>query len=70
MCPGVDITGVETREVKRVSENGRYRTYVLVALPMGEANRLQQRKDQIRLREQAAQRGDRAFLEMEQNKAQ
>lgn len=65
VCPNVDITGVETKEIKRVSEYGRYRTYVLVVLPMGEANRLQQRKDQIRLRDQAAQRSERAFREMD-----
>lgn len=70
MCPGVDITGVETREIKRISENGRYRTYVLVALPVGEANRLLQRKDQLRMREQAVQRGEQAFREMDQNKGQ
>jgi hypothetical protein len=68
ICPGVDITGVETREIKRVSENGRYRTYVLVALPSGDANPLQTRKDQLRLREQAARRGDQAFREMDRNK--
>lgn len=65
ICPGVDITGVETREIKRVSENGRYRTYVLVALPTGDANQLQKRKDQIRLQERAAARGREAFKEMD-----
>jgi hypothetical protein len=68
VCPGVDITGVETREVKRVGENGRYRSYVLVALPVGNANALQQRQDRLRLRDQATQRGERAFREMDDPK--
>ena len=33
VCPDVDITGVETKEVKRVAEGSRFRSYVLVALP-------------------------------------
>ena len=38
MCPDVDISGVETVEMKHISEGGRIRTYVLVALPIGNAN--------------------------------
>ena len=33
MCADIDITGVETVEMKHVSEGNRIRTYVLVALP-------------------------------------
>jgi len=65
ICPGVDMTGVEVREIKRVGENGRYRTYVLVALPTGDANQLQKRKDQIRLQERAVIRGREAFKELD-----
>ncbi len=68
VCPGVDVTGVETREIKRVSEYGRYRTYVLVALPTGDANLLQQRRDRIRMQEQAVRRGDQLFREMDADK--
>lgn len=70
VCPSVDITGVETREIKRVSENGRYRSYVLVALPVGDANTLQQRQDRLRLQGQAAQRGERAFRDLDATKQQ
>lgn len=70
MCPGVDITGVETRDIKRINENGRYRTYVLVALPTGDANLLQQRKDRMRMQEQAARRSDAAFREIDAAKPQ
>lgn len=70
VCPGVDITGVETRDIKRVNENGRYRSYVLVALPTGDANLLQQRRDRLRLQEQAGRRADAAFKEMDAPKPQ
>lgn len=65
MCPGVDITGVEVKEVKRIAEGNRYRSYVLVALPTGDANLLQQRKDRLKLQDRAVQRSDQAFREMD-----
>ena len=67
MCPSVDITGVEIKEVKRIGEGNRFRTYVLVALPTGEANVLQKRKDQLRLKDRAEQRSSEAFKEMDKN---
>jgi hypothetical protein len=67
MCPAVDITGVEIKEVKRISEGGRFRTYMLVALPTGDANTLQKRKDQIRLKDRAEQRNTEVFKEMDKN---
>jgi hypothetical protein len=45
MCPDVDITGVETVEMKHVSEGNRIRTYVLVTLPLGDKNVLKSAKD-------------------------
>jgi hypothetical protein len=67
MCPDVDITGVETVEMKHVSEGNRIRTYVLVALPLGDKNVLKSAKD-------AAARAPEAFKELddvtkEQNRA-
>jgi hypothetical protein len=38
ICPDVDISGVETVEMKHVAEGNRIRSYVLVALPMGSKN--------------------------------
>ncbi len=67
MCPGVDITGTEIKEVKRISEGSRFRTYVLLALPTGDANALQRRKDQLKLNERASQRSGEAFKEMSKN---
>ena len=67
MCPSVDITGTAIREVKRIAEGGRFRTYVLLALPTGDANALQKRKDQLKLNEGAVQRGKEAFKELDRN---
>jgi hypothetical protein len=65
LCPEVDITGVETKEVKRIAEGSRYRSYVLVALPTGDANALQKRKDALKLEKRAASRSADAFKELE-----
>ena len=67
MCPSVDITGVETKEVKRIAEGSRFRTYVLVALPTGDANALQKRKDQLTLKDRAEKRSNEVFTEMDKN---
>jgi hypothetical protein len=58
LCPDVDITGVETVEMKHVSEGNRIRTYVLVALPLGDKNVLKSAKD-------AAARAPEAFRELD-----
>lgn len=65
MCRSVDISGVETVEVKTIAEGNRFRTYVLVALPTGDANAIQKRKDQIRAQDQALKRSDQVFREMD-----
>jgi predicted DNA-binding ribbon-helix-helix protein len=65
MCRSVDISGAEIAEVKTIAEGNRFRTYVLVALPTGEANAVQRRKDQIRLQGQALKRSDQVFQEMD-----
>jgi hypothetical protein len=65
MCQKVDISGVEVAEVKTIAEGNRFRTYVLVALPTGDANAIQKRKDQIRTQESARQRGEQVFREMD-----
>lgn len=58
MCPDVDITGVETVEMKHVSEGNRIRTYVLVVLPIGDKNVMKSAKD-------AAARSPEAFRELD-----
>lgn len=64
-CQEVDITGVEVADKKIIQEGNRYRAYVLIVLPTGDANVLRKAKDQ-RLADQAATvRADKAFKEIE-----
>jgi hypothetical protein len=65
MCRKVDVTGAELVEVKRVSEGSRFRSYVLVALPMGEANVLRRDKVDEAVRKATAGRAREAFQEMD-----
>lgn len=64
-CPGVDITGIEMVETKMISEGNRFRTYVLVALPSGDANRLARERDTRDQRRIAGQRSQEAFRELD-----
>jgi hypothetical protein len=66
-CPGVDITGVEMVETKMISEGSRFRTYVLIALPTGDANRLARERDSRDQRRIAGQRSQEAFRELDRN---
>ena len=59
MCANIDITGVETVEMKHVSEGNRIRTYVLVTLPLGDKNVLKATKD-------AQARAPEAFKELDE----
>lgn len=58
ICPDIDITGVETVEMKHVAEGTRIRTYVLVALPMGGANIMKTSKEVGRSSKEAFQELD------------
>jgi len=64
MCRRVDISGAEIVETVRVAENGRFRSYVLLALPTGEANAIMKRKDQLRASKNAVERSDKAFEDL------
>jgi len=64
-CDRVDLTGVEIKEIKRVAEGTRFRVYVLVALPTGDANILRKAKEQAKLNEQMARRAPEAFKELD-----
>jgi hypothetical protein len=64
-CVNVDITGAEVVEKVHMAENGKIRTYVLMALPTGEANSLQVRKDKIIASERSRKRAESAFKELE-----
>ena len=58
LCPDIDITGVETVEMKHVAEGNRIRTYVLVALPIGSANTMKTAKETSRSSKEAFQELD------------
>jgi len=64
-CKEVDLTGVEVKDKKIIQEGNRYRAYVLVALPTGDANILRKAKEQAKLNEQVAKRSTEAFKELD-----
>lgn len=63
LCPNVDISGVETVDMKQISENGRYRSYVLMALPTGSANQVQSDRDRRANRAAMQDRTNQVFQE-------
>ena len=64
-CSTVDLTGVEVKEIKRVAEGTRFRVYVLVALPTGDANILRRAKEEAKERQVAVGRRDQALKELD-----
>jgi hypothetical protein len=64
-CNEVDLTGVEVKKIKHIAEGGRIRTYVLVALPTGDANLLKKAKDAHAERMVMAGQKDAAFRELD-----
>ncbi|CAB4126030.1 hypothetical protein UFOVP181_208 [uncultured Caudovirales phage] len=65
-CKEIDITGVETADKKIISEGNRYRAYVLIVLPTGDANVLKRANEQQKLNEEAARRAPEAFKELDE----
>ena len=65
MCRKVDVTGVELVDIKRITQGSRFRTYVLVALPTGEANQLKTEKTTRILEKEAEVRSKEAFKELD-----
>ncbi len=65
LCRKVDVTGAERVEIKRITEGGRFRTYVLMALPTGEANQLRKDKLNEQLVKTAETRSREAFKELD-----
>lgn len=67
MCRRIDVSGAEVVEVKRIHEGDRYRTFILMSLPTGEANAIMKRKDMLKAQESARVRSDAIFNEMDKN---
>lgn len=65
MCRKVDMTGAEVVETRRITEGTRYRTYVLVAMPFGEANQLKKQKVETEMRRESGRRSTEAFRELD-----
>ena len=65
LCRKVDITGTELIDIKRITQGSRFRTYVLVALPTGEANQLKSEKISRKLEKEAEVRSVEAFEELD-----
>jgi len=65
LCRKVDVTGAEVVEIKRVPEGTRYRTYILMSLPFGEANQLKRTKVNDELNAKTANRSVEAFKELD-----
>jgi hypothetical protein len=63
-CKQVDVTGVQVMEIKRVSEGTRYRSYVLIALPLGDTNVLRSEKDGRELQRAIESKSEKAFKEI------
>lgn len=63
-CPQVDITGAEVVQTKVIADGGRFRSYVLVALPTGDANRLAQARDAAALQRRVEQRANQVLDSM------
>jgi hypothetical protein len=68
-CAGTDISGVELMETKMITEGTQFRTYVLVALPTGDANTIQKFKAEQTLRRLGETRSREAFKEIENQEA-
>lgn len=66
VCRKVDITGVEPSQKVLIAEGNRYRAYVLVALPIGDANQLRKTKVNEEAGRNAATRSTEAFKELDQ----
>lgn len=65
-CRQIDVTGVQAVKIKRVAEGSRYRTYVLVALPLGDANVLKQERVQQSNRVDTKAQSDAMFREIDE----
>jgi hypothetical protein len=69
LCQRVDVSGAELVEVKRIAEGTRFRTYVLMALPTGEANQIAVRNDRRRKEAATERRAADMFQELDANRS-
>jgi len=66
LCPDVDVTGAVVEKRKIIQDGSRFRAYLLVALPVGEANVLARTKQADKMQELAIGNKEREFKELDQ----
>jgi hypothetical protein len=64
-CKEVNLAGVEIKEVKHLAEGNRFRTYVLVVLPTGDANVIKGAEDVRKQKESSKSNQEKAFDELD-----
>lgn len=65
ICPDVDVTGANVEKRSVIRDGDRYRAFVLVALPVGEANVLARTKQADKLQERAISNKEQEFRELD-----
>lgn len=65
ICPDVDVTGATVEKRKIVQDGGRYRAFVLVSLPTGDANTLARTKQSDKMDELSITNKDKEFKELD-----
>ena len=65
ICPDVDVTGANVEKRHVIRDGNRFRAYVLVGLPVGEANKLARTKQMDKLQERAMANREREFKELD-----
>ncbi len=66
ICPDVDVTGANVEKRSVIRDGERFRAFVLVALPVGEANKLAKTKNDQRILEKSLDAREREFKELDQ----
>lgn len=65
-CADVDVSGAVVEKSAVVIENGRYHTFVLVALPLGEKNKITKARREQAMDQNVKTNADREFRELDQ----
>lgn len=65
LCPDVDVTGATVEKRKVIQDGSRYRVFVLVSLPTGDANVLARAKQSDKMDELSITNKEREFKELD-----
>lgn len=64
-CKGVDMSGSEVADIKTIPQGNRFRTYVLVALPFGDANGIRKERERREEKVLTIEQEKKAFEELD-----